>query len=198
MAVEITRASPDRLAPLASVFGRSFVEEPMLRWSLGHHGDVAERFIRYFAYSIKDLIPLGMVWEAGAADGVALWFPPDNAQVWQEMQTHDALVEGLTLDGGRRYSVFWKWVESRIPDEPLWHLDAIAVEPEARGRGIGSALIEHGLALARTDGLAAVLETGNPRNLPYYEAFGFRVVDESESPDDGPRVWFMRRDPLSG
>jgi len=38
-------------------------------------------------------------------------------------------------------------------------------------------------------------ETGNPRNVPYYETLGFRVVLEAEAPDDGPRVWFMRCDP---
>ena len=195
MAIEITRASRDRLAPLASVLGRSFVVEPMMRWSLGDHGDIEERFTGCFAYFLEDLIPLGMVWEAGAADGAAVWVPPAGAEVRREAQTGDTRVEGLTVDGGHRYSVFWEWVESRIPDEPLWHLDSVAVGPEARGRGIGAALIQHGLVLARADQVGAVLETANPRNVPYYETFGFRVVDEAEAPDDGPRVWFMRLNP---
>ena len=76
----------------------------MLRWSLGDHGDVDERFTCCFAYFLEGLIPLGMVWEAGAADGAAVWIPPDGAEVWQEAQTGDARVEGLTLDGGHRYS----------------------------------------------------------------------------------------------
>jgi len=195
VAVEITRASPDRLTPLASVLGRSFVVEPMMRWSLGDHADISERFTRAFAYFLEGLIPLGVVWEAGDAHGAAVWIPPDGADAWQQVVTLDARSEGLTLDGGRRYAAFWEWVESRIPDEPMWNLDSIGVEPEARGRGIGSALIEHGLALARTDRVGAVLETGNPRNVPYYEKSGFVVVDEEEAPDGGPRVWFMRRDP---
>lgn len=103
-------------------------------------------------------------------------------------------MEELTLDAGHRYASFWEWVESKIPDEPLWHLDSVAVDPEARGRGIGAALIEHGLGMARADGVGAQLETGNPRNVPYYERFGFRVVADAESPDHGPRIWFMRRD----
>lgn len=195
MAVEISRASRDRLTPLASVLGRSFVVEPMLRWSLGDHADIAERFTTYFANGLKGDIPRGRVWEAGDADGVAIWVPPDGAEVWQEVQSRDARVEGLTLDGGRRHWEFWEWVESRMPDQPLWELDSIAVEPEVRGRGIGSALIEHGLELARADRVGAVLETGNPRNVPYYETFGFRVVDEAERPDEGPRIWIMRLDP---
>jgi hypothetical protein len=39
------------------------------------------------------------------------------------------------------------------------------------------------------------LETGTPRNVPYYGRFGFRVAEEPDAPDGGPRMWFMRRDP---
>jgi len=166
----------------------------VLRWSLGDHGDIAERFTSYFAHTLERLIPRGMVLEAESADGAAVWIPPDGAEDWQMMHTRDPRIVELTLDGGRRYSVFWEWVESMFPDEPLWHLNAVAVEPEARGRG-RSALIEHGVALAHANRVGALLETGNPRNVAYYERFGFRAVDESELPEQGPRIWIMSRDP---
>jgi len=51
---------------LASVFGRAFVGEPMMRWPLGDHGDIEERFTRCFEYFLEDLVTLGMVWEAGS------------------------------------------------------------------------------------------------------------------------------------
>ena len=41
-------------------------------------------------------------------------------------------------------------------------------------------------------GVGAWLETGNPRNVGYYEALGFVVVEEARPPGDGPPVWFMR------
>jgi ribosomal protein S18 acetylase RimI-like enzyme len=195
MAVAITRASPDRLAALAAVLGRSFVVEPMMCWSLGYHDNLEERLIRCFEYFLEGLIPLGLVWEAGACDGASVWISPDAADAWSQAQTRDRRVDALTLDGGRRYAAFWEWVESRIPDEPLWHLDSVAVDPGTRGRGIGSALIEHGLERARADVIASMLETGNAGNVPYYERFGIRVVDEVDTPGDGPRVWFMRKDP---
>jgi len=76
-----------------------------------------------------------------------------------------------------------------------WHLDSIGVEPSAQGRGIGSALVESGLTRARVDQAGVFLETGTPRNVPYYERFGFRVVEDPYAPDGGPRIWFMRWDP---
>ena len=64
-----------------------------------------------------------------------------------------------------------------------------------QGRGIGSALIKFGLARARESDVAVVLETGTPRNVPLYERLGFHVVEVAVSPEGGPHVWFMRRDP---
>ena len=55
--------------------------------------------------------------------------------------------------------------------------------------------MEFALASARANGSALILETGNPRNVGYYERFGFRVVDDADAPEGGPHVWFMRRDP---
>jgi hypothetical protein len=39
----IVRAAPDRLSALASMFGRAFGDEPMMRWPMGEHGDVVDR-----------------------------------------------------------------------------------------------------------------------------------------------------------
>ena len=63
------------------------------------------------------------------------------------------------------------------------------------GIGVGSALIEHGLAFARRDGTPAFLETGRPGNVPYYERRGFRTYLDEDAPNGGPHIWFMRFDP---
>jgi hypothetical protein len=52
-------------------------------------------------------------------------------------------------------------------------------------------LIEHGLSMARRDKLPAFLETGNVRNVAYYQTFGFRVHQVADAPGGGPRIWFM-------
>jgi predicted N-acetyltransferase YhbS len=55
--------------------------------------------------------------------------------------------------------------------------------------------VEHGLERARADGHSVWLETGTAGNVPYYERFGFRVVDDPFAPGGGPQIWFMRWDP---
>jgi ribosomal protein S18 acetylase RimI-like enzyme len=194
--MDITKAGPDRLSVLASLFGRTFVVEPMMRWPLGVQEDVEEQLTRVFAAFLENLIDLGMVWEAGAAAGASVWIPADQADAWEKAQRNgESAVHALTADGGRRFEAFWAWVESKFADEPAWHLDSVAVEPELQGQGIGAALIDFGLARARAAGTGACLETGNPRNVAYYTRFGFRTVVDADAPDKGPHVWFMRWDP---
>jgi predicted N-acetyltransferase YhbS len=97
----------------------------------------------------------------------------------------------LTDDGGARYERLWDWIEERVPTD-VWYLDALGVDPAKQGTGIGNALMRHGLEAAGAAGVDAFLETGQARNVAYYERFGFRVVDHDAPAPDGPQIWFMR------
>jgi len=194
-AVAIIQAGRDRLPVLASVLGRAFVTEQMMQWPLGPGEDMEARTVRAFEYFLENLIELGIVWEAGAGMGAAVFVPPDQLSAWEDAQRHDRRVHALTDDGGHRWDAFWTWIGSKVPNEPLWHLDSVAVAPEMQGRGLGSALIEFGLARARAAGNGVFLETGTPRNVPLYERFGFRVIEDVDAPRGGPHIWFMRWDP---
>ena len=194
--IEITRAGPERLAALCSLLGRAFIAEPMLQWSMAIHGDVVPRLTKQFELFNETLVDAGMLWEAGTALGAAVWIPADAGEAYDHaFDASRRAVHALTDDGGSRWDAFWDWVESHLPDEPVWHLDAVAVEPEARGTGVGAALVNHGLERARADGAPAFLETGTARNVPLYEHFGFRTVKATEAPGGGPTIWFMRWDP---
>ena len=193
---EITRAAPERSIALSAVLGRAFVTEPMLQWSLGTHGDVARRFTEYFEYFNETLTQLGMLWEAGRARGAAVWIPADADNAWtQAVDASRPSVHTLTSDGGRRYDAYWEWVGARISDEGMWHLDSVAVEAGSRGTGVGTGLIRFGLERARAENTGACLETATPKNVPYYEHLGFRVIDHANAPRGGPHTWFLRWDP---
>ena len=194
--VEIRPADSSRIAHVADVIGRAFVTEPMMTWPLGGRtDDLEERCIRYHALFVAPLTGRGIVWESTDGHGALVLVPPEQHDALDDALAHvdDSRTHDVFHDGGRRYELFWEWVASKIPREPLWHLDSVAVAPGWQGRGIGSALIEFGLEQAR--GAAMVLETGTPRNVPLYERLGFHVVEEADSPEGGPHVWFMRHDP---
>ena len=55
----------------------------------------------------------------------------------------------------------------------------LIVEPGIRGRGVGRALMEHGLDYLRGRGASTVRLEGDPPGIPLYRKLGF--VDEFES-----------------
>jgi len=195
--VEIGPADSSRLAHIAEVVGRAFVTEPMGAWPLGGRADdLEERCIRFHELFLEPMMGRGIIWESTDGHGALVLVPPGQQDALNDaLHIDDSRRHDVFDDGGRRYELFWGWVASRIPSEPLWHLDSVAVAPGWQGRGIGSALIEFGLANARESGTAMVLEIGSPRNVVLYERLGFHVVEEADSPEGGPHVWFMRRDP---
>jgi ribosomal protein S18 acetylase RimI-like enzyme len=145
-----------------------------------------------FASIYLGIADQGVIWEAGDADGFAVWIPAGAAE---DMFESDAAVRSrlapLTDDGGARYERLWDWIEERVPTD-VWYLDALGVDPAKQGTGIGNALMRHGLEAAGAAGVDAFLETGQERNVAYYERFGFRVVDHGAPAPDGPQIWFMR------
>ncbi len=193
--IDVRPAGPARLAALAPVFGHAFVDDPMMCWTLGNPRRALDRFTPFFAAFLEQVLEHGVVWEAGAADGAAVWVPPGLFEAWTEHPWNHPRILELADDGGRRYDAFWSWIDRHGPKEPRWLLDSIAVDPLVQGRGYGSALIAAGLERARADGIGAFLSTGTEGNVAIYGRFGFRVVEEVDAPDHGPHIWFMQWDP---
>ena len=140
-------------------------------------------------------VDLGCVREAGDALGAARWVSPEASPVyWERCEAFPS--EGLGLaayatDGRRRCEMLYECLDSREPSEPVWTLDIRTVEPTEQRGGIGSALIEHGLGLARGSGCASFLDTSRPELVGYYARFGFVVASEADLPGGGPHLWFM-------
>jgi GNAT superfamily N-acetyltransferase len=197
MPIEIRRATRDRLEHAAGVLGRALASEPMISWPFrGGEGPEPDRATALFRILMSPYLDSGVVWEDAEGRGCAAWIPPGRLDVFEttDVIARDAIAP-VTDDGGARYAVFWDWIGEHMPEDPIWFLDMVGVDPPFQGRGIGTALIRHGVELSAQTGVPALLETATPRNVPYYERSGFRVVDEGDAPDGGPHVWFMRRDP---
>jgi predicted N-acetyltransferase YhbS len=82
--------------------------------------------------------------------------------------------DGLTFiahDGAEIVGSIRFWHVSVGASTPALLLGPMAVEPFLQGRGVGAALIRHGLAAATKLGHGAVILVGD---APYYGRFGFR------------------------
>ncbi len=130
-----------------------------MRWPMGEAADPTGRCTRCFAYFLEIALGLGLVWEAGECERSCSLGP---ARPPGRLGTHpwnQPRIRALTDDGGSRYDTFWRWVDTHSPNEELWQLDSIAVDPAVQRRGFGGALIQAGLDQARIDGVGAFLST---------------------------------------
>ncbi|HEY7400573.1 MAG TPA: GNAT family N-acetyltransferase [Actinomycetota bacterium] len=195
MTIEISRAGRERVPDIARLMARAFAGDPMVTWPLPP-GSTEEHVRLMFQWLEEPIAELGMLWEASRGLGAAAWFPPGHEATFVEIDREvRRRMASLFDDGGGRYASFWDWLTENMPDEPHWYLDHIGVDAEHRGRGVGRALIEWGLAMAKADGVPAFLETARSGNVPIYEHLGFRVVLDGDAPGGGPHIWFLRHDP---
>ncbi|WP_086831399.1 N-acetyltransferase [Streptomyces sp. NRRL B-24572] len=175
---------------LASAFG----DDPMMRWFFPDEATREAGLGRYFTTLFTRQYGLhGVCERTGSA--AAFWVSPEGAdKAVPDAETIAELVEIL----GDRAPAFEQAVMAAAehgPKEPHWYLAVIGADPSARGQGHGSALLRSGLAKADAAGMPVYLESSKPDNLPVYEHFGFKVVDEFALPGGGPVLWAMKRDP---
>ena len=80
------------------------------------------------------------------------------------------------------------------PEEPHWYLPLIGVDPAHQGKGYGSALLRHALAICDREKMPAYLESSNPRDNPLYQRHGFEVIGTIQA-GSSPPLWPMLRQP---
>lgn len=122
--------------------------------------------------------------------GAAFWLAPGVEPDPEPLMAH--LEATLPADRKAALLAGLEIQASLHPHEPHWYLPFIGVRAEAQGRGIGAALLAHGLARADRNGLPVYLEATSRRSVPLYRRFGFGTIGVVESPGY-PEIFAMWR-----
>ncbi|MFJ2306087.1 GNAT family N-acetyltransferase [Streptomyces sp. NPDC087787] len=88
--------------------------------------------------------------------------------------------------------------DSHPADRAHEYLWMIGVAPSHQGEGLGGALVQHVLDRCDREGLPAYLEASSERSTKLYERLGFTFADHTLDLPDGPRMWPMWREPVTG
>ncbi|MHB8528798.1 MAG: GNAT family N-acetyltransferase [Caulobacteraceae bacterium] len=183
-------AGPEEQDALIATLLLAFSGDPPSRWLLPGARDYLELYPKFAAAFGGRAFAAGTAFAVDDNRAVALWLPPG---VEPDQEAFGAVIGaalarkagGESPDIGERMAAFH-------PKTPHWYLPLIGVDPVAQGKGLGSALLKHVLALIDRDGATAYLESSNSKNVPLYERFGFEVQGFVEG-GDFPGLWPMLR-----
>jgi len=188
----VRRAEQDEIDAVARLMSRAFNEDTIQQWCMSC--DDTFGVIELELHEVTRQLTLQRtLWVTDDLSGVIAWMPPgtdyDNALL-------DSIVNpALAERGGQpeRQVGFWEWADGHRPAEPHWYVDVVAVDPDRRGCGLGSHLLDDGLARLDVLGAPAHLITDKPRSSLWYGRHGFETQSLEDAPDGGPPVWFMWR-----
>ncbi len=178
----------------ADILADSFQNDPIITWVSSD--PTYRKFV--FTLSLPLFLQHGHVYFTADRQGAALWLPPG-------ILMNPPITMGLVWTYFRRYGIgsirrsfsLLTQMKKSHPVARHYYLFAIGVRPEARRRGIGSALIRHVLSRCDSEQIPAYLENTNPRNIPFYLLHGFEVLQELTPTAGGPKLWTMLRQPRS-
>jgi GNAT superfamily N-acetyltransferase len=126
------------------------------------------------------------------------WNPPDGRPhgLLNDLKLLPAMVRIAGLGGVARAVGALDMMEKKHPKSPShYYLLAIGVDPPLQGQGIGTQMATPILERCDREGVPAYLESSKEQNVPLYERWGFKVVEQLDLPKGGPTAWRMWRDP---
>lgn len=158
-------ASVDELDRIVPAYAAACADEVVTVWATEGH-DFTDRFHDWLADTVREHEVLIAERPDGVIVGVSTWMALESAEPLR--QRAEALAEQARANPALRRIA--SAMALPHPDEPHLYLASMAVVPESRGHGVGSALLRHRLAQARQP---VYLEASTPRSAALYARHGF-------------------------
>ncbi|MFI5840216.1 GNAT family N-acetyltransferase [Catenuloplanes sp. NPDC051500] len=127
-------------------------------------------------------------------DAIAVWLH-HTGDAWPALPGRpDSSTREITAEFADRFRELATLLATHHPAEPHHHLLFMAVEPNRRGEGLGSALLRAHHARLDADGIPAYLVSPHPSARDLYARHGY-VADRPLLLPDGAPFWPMWRSP---
>ncbi len=194
--------APVRKATLADreamvrTLARAFDADPVLTFFARKDEKRAQAIEAIFdVFFLRFTLPFGETWMTEDGRGAALWTPPGKWSIAGGVLGGPRLIGAVGL--GRVFETLGAMsrMQDVHPKPPHYYLFALGVDPQAQGRGLGSALLAAVLAKCDAEGAAAYLEASTPANARLYGRHGFVATGEVALAGGGPVVTTMWREP---
>ena len=165
-----------------------------------------KRRTRYLPWYFRNILNTahryGEIHTTTDISGVLFSLPPDHPKIstWEYVQ-NGFLITPLIM-GLRNYARSMECErfvddtrEKLMRHRPHYYLWGLAVDPNQKKSGIGSALLQHILDKADRGKTPVYLETHSEKNVPYYQKHNFDLIHLVIIPKHNLPFWCMLREP---
>ncbi len=193
----VRRATPADVPALTRMLVRAYFDDPVAVWACAAEGLRSRMLERVYATRLRQMLAHEEVWTTPELTSAAVWVPPGRRKttVRQQLALARCVLHPRLLARVPLLAVGLTGVERRHPSSPPhWYLSLLATDPDAQGRGLGSAMLHPVLDRCDNHSVGTYLETSKVRNIEFYTRRGFHVTGELRLPR-GPRMWLMWREP---
>lgn len=184
--MKITAGTPATIVPVSQLLGNVFAQDPALAEYVSQSRQPQQTLQRMFTVLLEEFFVseghVDTVWDGEELLGAALWAEPGNDL---KLRHHLRLIPRLVKTLGfsfPRAALLNFHDAGAAPKFAHWYLFVIAASPASRGRGVGGALLDHGITRAGDE--AIYLESTSSRSQALYERKGF--VPMGRIPSPGP------------
>lgn len=198
----LVRLSKVQIKPAAETFARALQNDPLFNYFISDH---SER--KALSHALQLMTRFGVMYGEVYAtspnlEAVAVWFPSEKAKMtlWKMIRIGELSLIPFYFKFGKVISRMMSYNEYafKVHDHHApfrhWYLFLIGVDPSFQGKGCASRLLKPMLARIDQEHFPCYLETQNEENVPVYEHFGFKVVEEDTIPRTDVNHWGMLRE----
>jgi GNAT superfamily N-acetyltransferase len=199
--MKLVRLSSDRFDDTVDTFCDAFRDYPVMRYVIGQTDEydaLLRLLIGYFTESrfSRNYPGLGVESDEGHLVAAANIDPPESVPAPPSLERmFESISEALGEAAVSRYRSFAGACEPFKPKEAHYHLGMIGVIHREQGRGHARRLLDalHEISRGHPDSGGVSLTTETPKNLPFYERFGYRILGRGETPDGRLETWTLFR-----
>jgi GNAT superfamily N-acetyltransferase len=183
----------------ASMLARAFENDPLMK-TFFSDAPIPEDVARQELFRFSCLVRYELGWplvglvEDGRICGAACISFPERPE-WPALLDHayEELKSRLGTMSVKRLETYGRLVDDHRPDQSHHFLAVLGVDPRNQGRGLGRLLLEdvQRRAAIHPTSVGVALDTENPKNLPFYQYFGYELTAESTL--NSTKIWHFFR-----
>jgi ribosomal protein S18 acetylase RimI-like enzyme len=161
----------------------AYSDDPVYRWLYPDDSSYPDSFPLLVAALADGTFETSTAWQCEGDRAVALWVPPGVRPDAERIGR--VLVETVPAEKHPDVFATLEITDAARPQQPHWYLSWLGVETSEQGKGLGSRLLVACLDYIDIGGLAAYLLATSPRNVAFFERYGFVVqkrVQQGEAP----------------